>query len=822
MNGEQNVSPPGPSTGGSHPSNASVSDPAFATAAAKRSRVLLSCGPCRASKLKCDRSEPCGQCLKKSRPEGCVYAPKPEKLKPAKGMAARLKRLEGMVRTMMDEGAAAPPQNPAPAGAREVGVAQPGGQFVQGERASTYVGATHFMAVLEDIEDMKSFFEEPELAEGESPEPSDELESPDLLLSSRGTPRNREDLMRLLPERKVVDRLIMRYFSSHSPSQRKRPLPRDAASTHPRPPDLCRYTRRRADAHQYARFWADPHGTPMNWLALLFMIMSLGVFYSTLMAPHELSSDSPVPPMDRFKLFRAAAAWCLIWGRYTQPSIATIPPFILYVEAEFMISRAAQTNCYVMSSVCLRLLLKMGLHRDPDRLANISAFEGEMRRRMWNMAVQLDLLVSFHMGLPSMVNGIDSDCALPRNLIDEDFGEDTAVLPPSRPATDYTEMTYPIYKSGVMRVFGQIARQAHLLSPPSYAEVMRLDGLLNEVWAGVPRFMMVQPLEECVTTPATQIIQRFGLASLYNKARCVLHRRFLLEPLPRREHDYSRRQCLEGAITLLDFQNTIWHACQPGNMLGQNGWFVSSLAVHDFLLAATILYLAVGNELFWDGGVEHEWTAEMSPPPTREHLLHLLQRSYSVWISIAAGVPEVRKTADILETMLSKLGSPPSSPPKDEGGRVSSTSGLREAGDPASESRSAREDQLLNSLSISGKSPSLPPPHELGWADDSHQVTDGMADSTTFPSSAADNLKPFDFMSSGLGSSDSGLDRGWVAVGNEMDWRYFDNIIAQPNNDPIGLESLETSQPWFDRVPTPADFDFSASGAWDSTLGHQG
>ncbi|OHW94613.1 C6 transcription factor [Colletotrichum incanum] len=798
MDGGHNASPSGPSTGGSYPSNPSVSDlappvtgPSAATA--KRSRVLLSCGPCRASKLKCDRSEPCGQCLKKSRPEGCVYAPRPEKVKPTKGMAARLKRLEGMVRTMVEEGAAAAVPRGAPAGAEEVGVAQPGGHLVQGERASTYVGATHSMAVLEDIEVMKSYFEEPECVEDESPEPSDELEALDLLLS-KSVPRNREDLIQLIPERNIVDRLIMRYFSSQSPSQH--------------------IVHRPTFVKQYARFWADPHGTPIHWVALLFMIMSLGVFYSTLMAPHELSSDSPQPPMDRFKLFRSAAAWCLVWGRYTQPSIATIPPFILYVEAEFVTSRAAQTNCYVMSSVCLRLLLKLGLHRDPDRLANISPFEGEMRRRMWNMAVQLDLLASFHMGLPSMLSGIDSDCELPRNLVDEDFDENTATLPPPRPATDYNEMTYPINKSAVMRVFGQIARQAHLLSPPPYSEVMRLDGLLNETWARVPQFMMVKPLEQCVTTPATQIIQSFGLASLYNKSRCVLHRRFLLEPLPRREHDYSRRQCLEGAITLLDFQNTIWHACQPGNMLSQNGWYVSSLAVHDFLLAAIILYLAVGNEQFWDGGVEHGWMAEMSPPPTREHLLHLLQRSYSVWISIAGGVPELRKTAGILGTMLSKLGSPPNSPPKDEGGKVSSASGLREGGAPVSESRSAQEYQLLNSLSISGKI-------SLGVAD-SHQLADDIADSTTFPSSTASNLQPFDFMSSGLGSSGSGLDRGWVAVGNEMDWRYFDNIMAQPNNDPIGLESLDENRPWFDRAPAPDDFDFLASGAWNPTLGQQG
>jgi hypothetical protein len=72
----------------------------------KRSRIVLSCGPCRASKLKCDRESPCGQCRKKEREDLCQYAPKPEKRKPERrnrNMAERLKRLEGMVRGMMDE-----------------------------------------------------------------------------------------------------------------------------------------------------------------------------------------------------------------------------------------------------------------------------------------------------------------------------------------------------------------------------------------------------------------------------------------------------------------------------------------------------------------------------------------------------------------------------------------------------------------------------------------------------------------------------------------------------------------------------------------------
>lgn len=150
----------------------------------KRTRVLLSCAACRASKLKCDRQDPCSQCLKKGRADACRYAPRPQKPpKPARTMAARLRRLEGMVRGMLDESGAPVAANPgaggsgqgravveakredgnqtasvkscaltAAASAAQNGDADAGGQVVSGDLGATsYIGGTHFAAILQDV-----------------------------------------------------------------------------------------------------------------------------------------------------------------------------------------------------------------------------------------------------------------------------------------------------------------------------------------------------------------------------------------------------------------------------------------------------------------------------------------------------------------------------------------------------------------------------------------------------------------------------------------------------------------------------------------------
>lgn len=67
-------------------------------------------------------------------------------------------------------------------------------------------------------------------------------------------------------------------------------------------------------AKEYNEFWKDQSKVSLHWIAQLFMVMALGVFFSSFAAPHELQSDSPAPAMDTFKRYRGAAGWALIWS----------------------------------------------------------------------------------------------------------------------------------------------------------------------------------------------------------------------------------------------------------------------------------------------------------------------------------------------------------------------------------------------------------------------------------------------------------------------------------------------------------------------------
>ncbi|RYP48049.1 hypothetical protein DL768_005971 [Monosporascus sp. mg162] len=721
---------------------------------AKRTRVLLSCGPCRNSKLKCDRAAPCGQCLKKGRPDACVYAPRPQKQKPAKSMAARLKRLEGMVREMIDTDVALPTPSAAGMGTEAGAVAiagvagssagagsttppdeaaaDAGGLIVQGQKATSYVGATHFMAILDDIEDLKNYFEDSDEEEGESPDPYENIGPPEVLFGSRGVLKDKEELLRLLPEKSVIDRLMSRPTFSK----------------------------------EYNQFWQNPSEAPLHWIALLFIVMGLGVFFSSFQAPHELERDSSLPAMDRFKQYRGAAGWALIWGKYSQPSLLTLQAFLLYVEAEFLVNRSNQMQCYLMSSVCIRLMLKMGLHRDPSKLPNVSPYEGEMRRRLWNLAIQIDLLVSFYLGLPSMIQGIESDTAMPRHLMDSDFNEDSKELPPARPISDYTPLTYPIHKAAITKAFGLVARQAHALTVPPYSEVMRVDRLLEETWKGVPAFMKVKPLEESVTDPVMQAV-------------------------PKEEHAYSRRACLEAALALLEYQHTLHYACQPGGLLHSKGWFIGSLAINDFLLADMVVALVVQNEQYSEVGGSSDWMSQGKMLPTKDELLQILQESYRIWCVMAPNIPDCRKAGEVVQRILGRIYTQIGIQPGEEFGAIDSASSTY------------RNDEAESMAGLNLHSSSGPSTAASGCSDAPNQHV-----TPEFDVIDHNVVRAVESMQDRMGSDPSWM----IHSGTGYDWNQFDALTRAPA-DAIQPMPQTEQQNWLNRNQVD-DFEFLVSNGW--------
>ena len=118
--------------------------------------------------------------------------------------------------------------------------------------------------------------------------------------------------------------------------------------------------------------------------------------------------------------YNVASAHCLALGECFRPKGFSVESLLLSIQAKCLTSLGLSSDSGLLMDLPIRLASSMGYHRDPDDF-QLSAFEKQMQRRTWSLCMQLDLLISFQLGLPSNIQFPTWDTRPPRNLQDCDF-----------------------------------------------------------------------------------------------------------------------------------------------------------------------------------------------------------------------------------------------------------------------------------------------------------------------------------------------------------------------------------------------------------------
>lgn len=276
-----------------------------------------------------------------------------------------------------------------------------------------------------------------------------------------------------------------------------------------------------------------------------------------------------------------------------------------------------------------------------------------MRRRVWSFVRQADIMFSFQLALPHMIRMGDCDVDLPRNIFDDEFGPDSKELPTARPITEPTPVSFMLAKTELAFVFGEIVEQINSISGRTapYDEVMRYDSKLRQVRASVAPHMKLRPLEECTHDPATLLVQRLHIDILYQKAMCVLHRRYLTRASQNPRYAHSRRACVEASMEILRHQATIYRESQIGGRLRSMKWVLNSLTKHDLLLGAMIVCLDLHYDSLSDQQYDpYFWTVEQ-----RADMFRALELTQKIWKESAEVSIEAYKASNIIAVMLEKL-----------------------------------------------------------------------------------------------------------------------------------------------------------------------
>lgn len=351
--------------------------------------------------------------------------------------------------------------------------------------------------------------------------------------------------------------------------------------------------------------------------------------------------------------FREKAVQCLILARYTTGGPHILETLITVLTGEFILLKDGATDGWLSISMILHLAMRMGYHRDPDHFPGISPFEAEMRRRIWTTILQLDLSISLEMGLPRSATDTHIDTKQPRNLRDCDFDEDTTEMPPPRPETEWTPVLPLISRGRLITALGLICDVNTDINPPSYDEVIKIDGLLEDVHnRGIPPVLRWETMPHPITDSPNLVVQRVSVETTYYKARILLYRRALISYPVGQSQERDResvRICLDSALKILSFQQMLHEESQPFGRLCQLRWKVTHIFNQDVLLATSVLCLYIQDvdkfELSETGG-HTTWSSR------DEEIQQQLMISHKIWLQMSTASAEAGKVAKALSIVL--------------------------------------------------------------------------------------------------------------------------------------------------------------------------
>jgi hypothetical protein len=366
------------------------------------------------------------------------------------------------------------------------------------------------------------------------------------------------------------------------------------------------------------------------WIGLLFAVICIA-------EPNVIST------------YRKKIAQCLILGKYTKCPRYTIETLLLYHHIESLGSENSRMETLILLGVVVKLAHRMGYHKDPLHFPTISPFQGEMRRRTWALLVQIDALASANMGLPRTIRESHCDTTEPSNLLDDDLNEDLIALPPSKPSSVRTPVQYIMTQNKFLSIYCNISDLMTSAQTPDYAEIIRLDNVLLDTYAAIPRGLKIDSAYDPIIDAPDLIKQQLHIALVFQKARCLLHDPVIASGWRDREYDASHSICIQAALCILQYQGLMSKEIQINKRHLQD-ILLTSFAKSAFLLATSILC----REMYLEKNFTVEPTSNHSQTDSMKSVREALHTGLRIWMRETENSTEARKMVKVLQVVLRK------------------------------------------------------------------------------------------------------------------------------------------------------------------------
>ncbi|KAH8176518.1 fungal specific transcription factor domain-containing protein [Sarocladium implicatum] len=619
----------------------------------KRNRPPVSCNPCRGRKLKCNRGLPCDTCVRRGKTDICQYAPNADRSKAEvkkAPVAEQLKKLEEMIFMLAEQKTKLSPKSMSVSASDKPSVSEsPELHTEVAPNQLEYTEPNHWLSIIEDIKDIREQLspgnQSQDTRDGEVSS-SGLTQTEDSIVATPGSSADlnlrhidvgslSEVLDKGLPPKHLCDFWVSLYFQARYPTL---PL------LHPG-----------KFQEEYEAFWEDHKNASPIWIALLFAILSLASGASHV-PDLGVAPTAPLPTIHDLS-FRTEQ--CLIIGNYTNGGKYVMETLVLHLQSFYLSGKNANRDVWFAAGVIIRLALRMGYHRDPSTqrsLAHLSEYDCEMRRRLWIIIYQLDSLISFQVGLPSMIPVSAVDVKPPRNLELSYLDPNTQTLPQPRPLTDHTSATYTIAKQPIIEAFRKIVTHTQSLSPRPYEETLELDTQLRDAYNGLPDILKARSINRSLVDGTGLVIQCMTLEFLFLKSTMILHRQHLAHR-GNAVTAQSHQTCLRAALTMLQRLEELNQAMKPGGVLFNDKWLIATFNTGDMIFASVIVCLDLTIRVTTPPCACHSGVYGMPTDSvvTLDTGLEAVKKAQKIWTAWGEKSGEAKLAAGALEATIQRV-----------------------------------------------------------------------------------------------------------------------------------------------------------------------
>ncbi|KAI1266895.1 hypothetical protein F5Y18DRAFT_380842 [Xylariaceae sp. FL1019] len=384
---------------------------------------------------------------------------------------------------------------------------------------------------------------------------------------------------------------------------------------------------------EYEQYWVTPDTARTHFVILLQLILCIGatVYDNT------------------FSLRKSAVQWVMeaqYWllslpakGKLT---IAGIQIMILITFARGTASVGGDLIWIHVGSL-LRSAMYMGLHRDPSRLPPMSRLDAEIRRRLWNTIIEMEIQTSMDAGGFPMVSLDNSDTRAPANLDDSELADVDPSTREKEP-TRFTDMSMALALRDSLKERVAVCQLLNVTSyQGAYEDTIHLHGRFSKAWKSLVAKLKSFPPSGRQPSSFTM---RF-LEILMRRYFLALHLPYLAVGSAEPAFAFSRNTVIESATKIYTavFPTAAQiRVCQDDELEGMAQGddlvrlVVCSAGFWRSIMGQTAMTIAL--ELHQQCMLEEEG---MGRPTLRPDLLNILHHSLALFLSrIKAGETNVK------------------------------------------------------------------------------------------------------------------------------------------------------------------------------------